>query len=85
MGELLKQFQPAPGTRIDLEPRVPGQPRTITELAMDAKISGHQRKQAMRVANVPADQFEAAIEQPKPATVTQLAEMGKHVRAARSR
>jgi hypothetical protein len=28
---------------------------------MDAKISGHQRKQAMRVANVPAEKFEATI------------------------
>jgi hypothetical protein len=57
MGELLKQFRPAPGTRIDLEPRVVGQPRSITEYAMDAEISGHQRKQAMRVANVPAAGF----------------------------
>jgi hypothetical protein len=38
--------------------------------------------QAVRVANVPAEKFEAAIEQPKPATVTALAEMGKQVRAA---
>jgi len=81
MGELLKQFRPAPGTRIDLEPRVPGQPRSITELAMDAKISGHQRKQAMRVASVPKETFEALVESDNPPTVTALAEMGKKVRA----
>ena len=39
----------------DAEPRVAAQPRSITEYAMDAKISGDQRKQAMRVADVPAD------------------------------
>ena len=38
---------------------------TQTEMAESAGISEHQRNQALRVANVPVDQFEAAIEQPK--------------------
>ena len=76
-GELLKTFGPAPGTRIDLSPRVLGEPRTITEFAMDGNLSARQRKTAMRVASVPSEQFEAAVENERPATVTALAEMGK--------
>jgi hypothetical protein len=49
------------------------------EDAAPAGISDHQRKQAVRVANIPTEAFEAAIGRPKPATVTQLAEMGKKV------
>lgn len=52
---------------------------------MDAKLSGHQRKQSLRVANVPEEVFERAVEAERPATVTQLAEMGKRARAARLR
>lgn len=37
----------------------------------------HQAKQAIRVANVPADVFDVLVEDTRPATVTQLAEMGK--------
>src|SRR3954467_15041608 len=54
-------MRPAPGPRLDLEPRVPGHPRSITELAMDANLSGHQRKTALRVANVPKEEFEALV------------------------
>lgn len=82
VGELLQQFRPAPGTRVDLEPRVPGEPRTISELAMDANLSGRQRKTALRIANIPAEEFEAAIESDAPPTVTRLAEMGKQSRSA---
>jgi hypothetical protein len=37
-------------------------PRSITELAMDANMSGHQRKQALRVASRTAEVLEVAIE-----------------------
>jgi hypothetical protein len=49
-------------------------------MAERAGLSKHQQTQAVRVANVPTEKFEAAIEAPKPATVTALAEMGKQVR-----
>jgi hypothetical protein len=51
------------------------------EVAESAGISKHQQVQAVRVANIPAEKFEAEIEQPRPATVTQLAEMGKAVQS----
>ena len=41
-----------------------------------AGISEHQRTQVVRVANVPASNFEAAIEGEDPATVAALAAMG---------
>jgi hypothetical protein len=45
--------------------------------AEQAGISERQVKTAVRVANVLTEKFEAAVEQQKPATVTQLAEMGQ--------
>lgn len=71
MGELLKQ-----GNNQHKEGDLP----TQKEAADAAGISEHQRKQAVRVANVPAEQFDAAVEGDKPATVTALAEMGRKVR-----
>ncbi len=56
-GELLKQIEPASGARTDLG-RAPAQGRS--DAAREAGMSPHQAKQATRVANVPADQFEAA-------------------------
>jgi hypothetical protein len=78
MGELLKQFDgrgdhmKKDGTVLSL---------TQKQIAEEAGVSERQRKTAVAVANVPAEKFEAAIEASKPATVTQLAEMGKQVRA----
>lgn len=43
-------------------------------------MSEHQQKTAVRVASLPAETFERAIEAEKPATVTKLAEMGKQSR-----
>jgi len=46
-----------------------------------AGLSEKQRKTALRVANVPKEEFEAAVETDEPATVTQLAERGRRRRA----
>jgi hypothetical protein len=80
MGELLKQFD-GQGRRTDQHKEGTLQKLTQTEMAKSVGISEHQRKQAVRVANVPAEKFETAIEQPKPATVTQLADIGKQSRS----
>jgi hypothetical protein len=50
-------------------------------MADRAGISKHQQVQAVRVANIPEEKFEAAVEAEKPGTVTALAEMGKQVRS----
>jgi hypothetical protein len=81
MGELLKQHNEA-GKRTD-KPDMGDHTRlTQKEIAEGAGISKHRQVQAVRVANVPPEKFEAAIGQPKPATVTQLSKLGKKIRTA---
>lgn len=75
-GQLLEDFQAHPG---------PGRPKgngtgtdTISQrqAAVDAGLSKRQEVTARAVANVPDDEFEAAVERDHPATVTELAERG---------
>lgn len=77
MGELLKQFD-GKGNNQHTDATV--SKRTQAQAARDAGISERQQVTSVRVANVPQEKFEAAIEQPRPATVTKLAEMGRQVR-----
>jgi hypothetical protein len=81
MGELLKEFDGRQGFRGNQWKPVainlyPGR----REVAEAAGVSFGQQKTAVRVANIPAEQFEAAVESDKPPTVTALAEMGKQSR-----
>ncbi|HMF68069.1 MAG TPA: hypothetical protein VK602_10725, partial [Phyllobacterium sp.] len=79
-GELLKEFD-APGKRTDLEPIDGGDKRlTQKQAGDDAGMSDRQRTTAVQVANVPAAEFEAAVESENPPTVTGLAETGKQSR-----
>ena len=75
-GELLKQIAAAFGANQNIrdgaDPNVP----TRKSAAKDAGLSERQRKTALRVAEVPADEFEAAVESDHPPTVTQLAKRG---------
>lgn len=73
-GELLKQFDDR------------GRPSEISEgdhtisqreAAAQAGLSKHQQVTAVRVANVPHDDFEAMVESDTPPTVTKLANIGK--------
>lgn len=80
MGELLKQFDGRGGDRSKTDGADSSAP-TQKQAAQSAGISERQQVTAVRVANVPVEKFEAAVEAPKPATVTKLAEMGKQVRA----
>jgi hypothetical protein len=76
MGELLKEHDGRGDHR-----KSGGTPTSSRrEVAEQAGISKDQQVQAVRVANVPRDQFEAAVEGDNPPTVTALAEMGKKVR-----
>jgi hypothetical protein len=66
MGMLLKQFN-AQGRRTDQLNDGAIIKLSQQEAAEKAGISEHQRVQAIRVANIPTEKFEAAIEQQKPA------------------
>ena len=74
-GELLKQIEAQPGKRTDIEPS--GGAPTRLQVAHDAGMSRDQMHTALRVANVPADEFERQVESATPPTVTKLAEQGK--------
>lgn len=49
---------------------------TRTQAATNAGLSKRQKDTALRVANVPEDEFEAAVESDEPPTVTQIAAAG---------
>jgi hypothetical protein len=79
-GELLKQIEPARGgdrgnQYCQREGDLPLPSRT--QAAQDAGMSEHQKKQALQVANVPRDSFEAQVESDNPPTITALAEQGR--------
>jgi len=74
-GELLKQFD---GRGRPTEIRDGAVPNiSQTEAARNAGLSERQQKTAVRVANVPANDFEQAVESEAPPTVTKLADMGR--------
>jgi hypothetical protein len=78
-GELLKQFD-GQGQRTDKLMDGAVHKFTQKEAAQSAGMSERQVKTAVRVANVPTDAFESAVESDAPPTVTALAEIGKHSR-----
>lgn len=73
-GELLQKVKKGKN-RYDAR-RAPGSPSNRNGAAKDAGLSPAQAKQMLRVANVPEDQFEEAVERPNPASPKQLARMG---------
>jgi hypothetical protein len=79
MGELLKKFD-AKGKRTDKPAKGDHGKLSQREAARQAGLSEHQQLQAVRVANVPQEKFNAAVESEKPPTVTAIAEMGKQPR-----
>jgi hypothetical protein len=72
-GELLKEIKGEPRRRSDLR----GSPSPRVEEAKKAGLSRDKMKQAIRVASVPSEAFEALIEADRPATVPELAARGK--------
>lgn len=77
-GELLKQVPVNHDRGNQHRQREGDHPQpTRTEVAEQAGLSEHQRKTAIRVANVRPDDFERQIESETPPTVTALAEQGK--------
>jgi len=77
-GELYRQFsQGKGGDRKSDEYQSAGDHTSIESARKMAGQSRHQAYQAIRVANVPEDDFEKQTESDTPPTVTKLAEQGK--------
>lgn len=73
-GELLRQIEPGKNR---YDSRQDGtDPPNRKSAAEAAGLSERQRKTALRVANVPSSDFEAAVESDNPPTITRLAEQG---------
>ena len=76
-GELLKQI-PRAKNQHDAQARAhDGAVTSRSDAARDAGLSERQKVTALRVANVPRDQFDKLVESDNPPTVTKLAELGK--------
>lgn len=81
-GELYQQIAPANGTRSDLQPDEGDNIRlTREQIAADAGLSEWQRNTINRIANIPEQDFEDAIDSDNPPSITALAEQGKVSRA----
>lgn len=87
-GELLTQIKSASQANLvqNRSDRKEGAHPSVTRtgIAREAGLSDHQRKQAVRIARVPDPEFERAVEQDEPQTVTALAERGRQSAAPRA-
>lgn len=75
-GELLKEIEKQHGANQNIGDGDGPKVYTRKEAAEDAGLSERQQKTAVRVANVPKEEFEAQVESDSPPTVTALAEQG---------
>jgi hypothetical protein len=75
-GEVLQEIEPDKGGRPSKTQEGDLPSLTRTNAATEAGLSEHQRKTALRVSSVPAEQFESLVESDKPPTITVLAELG---------
>ncbi len=81
-GELLKQIEPGQGARDGKRVDGADSPLTRTEVAREAGMSERQQVTAIRIANVPKEDFEKAVESQTPPTITTLAQQGVQKREA---
>lgn len=78
-GELLQQIEPAKGgDRKSTAYQTEGDHSLITRqsAAREAGMSQHQQVQAVRIANIPREEFDRQVDSPKPPTLSQLAQQG---------
>ena len=75
-GALLREIEDGQGARSDLLGAGADPKLSRAQAARDAGMSRHQKRTALRVANVPEDEFEALVESDDPPTVTALSEKG---------
>jgi hypothetical protein len=76
IGELAEEIPPAKGGRPYHEDTRGDAPPSRVRAARDAGISADQLKTALRVHNVPRDEFERQVESDNPPTITELARQG---------
>ena len=77
-GELLRQIAPAKNQHdAKQRARTGTDTSTRTQAAADAGLSKRQKDTALRVANVPKEEFEQVVEGPAPPTISELADRGK--------
>jgi hypothetical protein len=76
-GEILRTVQPARGANQNISDGDDTKVLTRKDAAGQAGLSERQRVSALRVANVPANEFEELVEGDNPPTVTALADMGR--------
>lgn len=76
-GELLNQIDGRGGQNLPNPKSTAADTFSQRQAAEAVGMSKRQQVTAVRVANVSDDEFEAAIEAERPATVTKLAEMGR--------
>ena len=79
-GELLKQFDARGGDRTGKSAATVNSAPSQRQVGRDAGLSDRQRVTAVRVANVPRPDFDAAVESDAPPTTTKLADMGRKPR-----
>jgi len=76
-GELLRAIKPSDEPGRPRNNGVGAHPISRSQAASDAGLSRHQKRDALRVAKIPTDAFERAVESDDPPTVTRLATSGK--------
>lgn len=74
-GELLQQIDGRGGDRSKSEDAHTSA-LTQAEAAREAGLSKHQQVQAVRIANIPREDFDRQVDSPKPPTLSQLAQQG---------
>lgn len=75
-GELFQQIRPAKGGRPGAKTGTAGGTSSRKEAAAVAGVSKRQKDTMLRVAAVPAEDFERQVESEQPPTVTELARQG---------
>jgi hypothetical protein len=70
---LLKEFESATGAHLK---STGDHTLSRKQAAAEAGLSKNQKDTAIRVANIPSEEFEAQVESDSPPTVTALAEQG---------
>lgn len=75
-GELLHAIEPGQGARDGKRDAATDIPFSRTDAAREAGMSDRQQFTAIRVANIPRQDFERQVDDPKPPTISQLAQQG---------